>query len=48
MPKAIEEKLKKQAAKMMKDGKLHKPGKAGMNAYVYGTLNKLKKQYGVA
>lgn len=51
MPKAIEEKLKKQARKMAAEGKLHKikgkNSKQEQNAYVYGTLNKLKQAYNV-
>lgn len=40
MPKAIEEKLKKQARKLVKSGKMKK---ANAGAYVYGTLNKITK-----
>lgn len=52
MPKAIEDKLKKQATKLVKAGKLKGTAKGESstekkNAYVYGTLNKLKKNYGV-
>ncbi len=44
MPKEIEDKLKKRAKKLVKSGKMKK---AKMGAYVYGTMNKLKEQYGV-
>lgn len=52
MPKEIEEKLKKSATKMARSGKLRTMGKyksieEAKNAYVYGTLNKLKEKYGV-
>ncbi len=41
MPKAIEEKLKKQARKLIKSGKMKK---ANMGAYVYSTLSKTEKK----
>lgn len=37
MPKEMEEKLKRRASKMIKQGKLKKTNK---NAYVYGTMRK--------
>ena len=40
MPKEIHNKLAKQARKMGMKGKKK-------DAYIYGTLNKLKKKYGV-
>jgi len=41
MPKALHEKLKHEAKKMIKAGKLKS---ANANAYVYGTLNKIEKK----
>jgi len=45
MPKALEEKLKREAAKLGAEGKLKKRGKyknlaQAENAYVYGTMRK--------
>ncbi len=51
MTKAIEDKLIKRAKVLMKKGKLHKrksdTGKDDKDAKSYGTLNKLKSNYGV-
>ena len=51
MPKALHEKLLRQANRLAKMGKLNKINggvKEAKNAYVYGTLNKIKKQYGIS
>lgn len=41
MPKAIHDKLKRQAEKMIREGKLKSAKK---NAYIYGTLSKIEKK----
>lgn len=51
MPKAIEDKLKAEAAKQASNGKLRKvkgeTAADAKNKYVYGTMAKLKKKYGI-
>ena len=44
MPKALHENLVRQATKLVKSGTMEKSKK---NAYTFGTLNKLKKRYGI-
>jgi len=45
MPKALENSLMRQARRLAKSGKLRQAGKAGKNAYVWGTMRKIEKQH---